>query len=94
MPDCKAKFVAASLGEAWAEPTSSTRRRLQFIYLPTSRPGGHGNSRTTDRRCATARCFRTAGIYSAARHASGLPPSACAIAFLTFCVLGLPLEAL
>jgi hypothetical protein len=41
-----------------------------------------------------ARCFRTAGICSAARRASGLPLSACAIAFLMFCVLGLPLKAL
>ena len=39
------------------------------------------------------RCFRTADICSAARHASGLPLCACAIAFLMFCVLGLPWQA-
>src|ERR1044071_8158007 len=94
MFDCKAKFVAPSLCEAWLEPTSPTGRRLQVIYLPTSGPGGHDNSRTMDRRCAMVRCFRTAGICSAAKHASGLPLCACAIAFLMFCVLGLPSQAL
>src|SRR5713101_5400129 len=29
--DCKAKFVAASLREAWLEPTSPTARRLQLL---------------------------------------------------------------
>src|SRR6476660_10186784 len=38
--DCKAKFVAASLREAWLQPRSSTGRRLQLVTcLPTSRPG-------------------------------------------------------
>ena len=46
------------------------------------------------RRHAKARCFRTAGIYLVAKRASGLLLSACAIAFLTFCVLGLPWQAL
>src|SRR6476660_758846 len=52
---CKAKFVAASLREAWLEPTSRSGRRLQFTCLPTSRPGGRGNSRRMGRRYATAR---------------------------------------
>src|SRR5262245_21727053 len=56
MLDCKAKIVAASLRETWLEPTSPTRLRLQFIYLPTSAPADRGNNRTTDRRCAMARC--------------------------------------
>src|SRR5215468_7775212 len=38
MPDCKAKFAAASLSEAWLEPTSPMGRPLQVIYLPTSAP--------------------------------------------------------
>jgi hypothetical protein len=29
--DCKAKFVAASLREAWLEPISPTGRRLQLL---------------------------------------------------------------
>jgi len=29
--DCKAKFVAASLREAWLEPTSPSGRRLQLL---------------------------------------------------------------
>jgi len=29
--DCKAKFVTASLLEAWLEPTSPTGRRLQLL---------------------------------------------------------------
>ena len=41
-----------------------------------------------------AGCFRTAGICLAARRASDLPLSACAIAFLMFCVLELPWQAL
>ena len=41
-----------------------------------------------------ARCSRIVGIYLTARRASGLPLSSCAIAFLMFCVLGLPWQAL
>src|SRR5438046_2843614 len=44
----------------------------------------------TDRRYALRLRCRIAGIYLAAEHASGSPLCACAIAFSTFCVLGLP----
>src|SRR4029450_7857423 len=60
--DCKAKFVAASLREAWLECTSPTGRRLQFSCLPTSTPVARGNSRRMGRRCAMARCSRTVDI--------------------------------
>src|SRR4029077_14629593 len=43
--DCKAKFVAASLREAWLEPASPLGATATVTCLPTSRPGGHGNSR-------------------------------------------------
>jgi hypothetical protein len=68
----------------------STLQRFRLICLLVSRPVVHGNNRTMDRQCATACCFHTAGICLADRRASGLRLSACAIAFLMFCVSGLP----
>src|SRR6266446_6550123 len=59
--DCKAKFVTASLRSV-AGAYVTHRTTATVTCLPTSGPGGHGNSRTMGRRCATARCSRTVGI--------------------------------
>src|SRR5205823_9103958 len=55
-----------------------------------STPADRGNSRTTDRQCATGRCFRTGDICSDAPRASDSLLCACVTAFWMFCVLGLP----
>src|SRR2546423_3047088 len=60
--DCKAKFVAASPRRAWLESTSPGSATATLTCLPMLGPGGHGNSRTTGRRYATARYSRTVGI--------------------------------
>ena len=67
---------------------------LRIIFLRLLAPAGLCNSRRMDRRCVRERCCRIVDIWPFAAPASDWPLCACAAAFLTFCVLELPWQAL